>query len=275
MDQMLDKKLHELGDYSIEVPRELSAILLTKIEEEQKNQSLEKTLKELKQHISQPEESKFNRILLHLPYKPGIVSILRNPAVAAAIAGIILSTWGISKLMHSPPVSKQPETVLAEKKTWEAVKEKSSEKAVSNNNKPVKPAASNQSAANRKIIYLPQNNKAAEGMKGKAFFAGTGLENPAFFAFANYVQSTAGDGKKDGPAILNIDSYSTLQIPEKMTKFMKALHKLNKRGKASAKAKRASRRLQKIKKQNDVFFNNKERNPADVIDLGNFIFDNM
>ena len=103
------------------------------------------------------------------------------------------------------------------------------------------------------------------------------LENDFFYTLTNFTYSQADDFLSDIKENnkISINNYSYVNVSDKMAGFLKQVYAVNRRKKPTWKARKAKQKLDKWKKKDAENFDTKfDKNPLDILDLSEFIFNN-
>lgn len=101
--------------------------------------------------------------------------------------------------------------------------------------------------------------------------------NDLFFTLVNYKEY--GKEKLFAKTIkdkrVTLNQYSYVNLSDKMVAMLQEVYLTKKNGKIARKAKRAKKKFEKWKKKEEKYFDkNLDKNPADIIDLGEFLMNN-
>lgn len=95
------------------------------------------------------------------------------------------------------------------------------------------------------------------------------LMNCNYFIMRPYQQA------KKNQLVINVDQYSSVEVNEKMIRFMNVLYKKNRRQRSTWKARRAKNTLARWKKKDSEYFDaSTEHQPMDIINIAEFIQNN-
>jgi len=100
------------------------------------------------------------------------------------------------------------------------------------------------------------------------------VENDFIYTFTNftYDQSISFLKKLKKDKLISLNSYSYLNISEKMAEYLKGMYEVNDKDKPTRKSKKLKAKLAKWKKKDESYFDRSlQKNPLDIIDLGEFI----
>lgn len=205
--------------------------------------------------------------------------LLRVAAVLLLVAACSAGYWVFFKQQNNPeeytlsPNNKPDTPVIAVAKN-EFPDKTSNEAGVStpskqNNHKTAAAIPNIESSKTKKTIS-----------KGIQYSRGGSMgfyNNDILFTLVNYKEYGREKVFKKALAdkTITLNKYSYINISDRMTAMLQDLYLTKKNGKASRKAKKTKRKFEKWRKKDEKYFDKKiKKNPADIIDLTDFLMDN-
>jgi predicted secreted protein len=193
--------------------------------------------------------------------------LLYGTAAAAAVTGIIFWVFTNTASPAEEPVkisnsiqNRKADTIITSSATAAAINKQDSKPGKQTN----KPASTQQ---NRNVI-LPRNTSETNTAI---------VDNDFFYTLTNFslpeANSFLESMKKNRKISLN--SYSYVNVSDKMAALLKQMYAINRRNKYTWKARRVKARLNRWKKDDAKYFDNgTKKNPLDVLDLSEFLLNN-
>ena len=192
------------------------------------------------------------------------IAVVFKLLAAASITGVAFLLYYLVLSGNQSGKSKNDLPAYAESGNNPHNKTKSNQNASDNNQDNSK--LNNSTLPNFKLIY-------ANGYISKNGNSSL-VENDFIYTFTNftYDQSISFLKKLKKDKLISLNSYSYLNISEKMAEYLKGMYEVNDKDKPTRKSKKLKAKLAKWKKKDESYFDRSlQKNPLDIIDLGEFI----
>lgn len=259
--------IDQLKDHQEQPPLSLYDRIMNTVKAQEDKDALDLQLKDLGSMEIDPQEHQYAAIsrAIKKEKSPLRHMIIRISAVAAVLF-FFIAIWGIlqNREMGSGVIKfaeqyRPAEKQVASNKTYPAPVSISEHRSLSADKKKhvLTPSLIQQ--------YQPTISGTNETMSW--------VENDLFYTILNcrYVAIAPYFENESRQLIVNVDQFSTATVSDKMLQFMKTMYSTNKRSKPTRKARRASRKLEKWKKADALYFDQKNKhNPLDIIDITRF-----
>jgi hypothetical protein len=236
-----------------------------------------KIFSQLQGYSLQAPELDFKKILAADKKRPFIISMPMRRAAAVLLfiaAGTVIYLTTFKKKENGPAYATQGSnnSTPAVKNTDSNTAKIETAKATAKKNAAVSSSKTTAASIKREAAKT-KNEKAKYNAKTKWQLA----DNDAFFTLVNYKE--AGKDKLFYKILsekkITLNQYSYINISDKMADMLQEIYVTKKNGKPARKAKKMKKKFEKWRKKDEKYFDKDlDKNPADIIDLSDFLMHN-
>lgn len=264
-----------LRDYKKEPPPELFEQVL------EKHQQLQSKFSELKDLIQQPAEDQFEKLVALIKdekqQQPGIIRSIpfyKKMTAAAALLIVLVSCFILLKT-GKPGDNNKPEFVNnASPVHHDSIAHTDSPDVIYSGEKLVINAGI-ESITKKKPRYFNANNYLSFNTVNVGKTDIPVENNDLLYSFTKYPYrfGQPNPWNRNKKTTVKINSYSSINVSAYMSSVISDLYKVKKNGKPTSKARKAKLKINRWRKTDIKRFDKKKnRNPLDIIDLGENVF---